>query len=817
MGLFSRLFSKNKELKRDLKSEAAVLSEKAPETLTKEEKKVIQARMREIKRNNRENPGSTQSAIPFLVMFKDGICQVSENYYTMTVQFFDTNYSTADFDEQNGIFAKYCSMLNTFDSSSQFQLTFENQQRSISDMLEAVKIPEKDDDFSELRKEYSDMLVDKLSSSSGQSTRKFLTFGVAADSKQQARSKLIGIKNDVIKAFKNFDVKARMLDGSERLETLYYSLNPFTDKEFIFDWKSMLKAGMDTKDFIAPRSLEWKKSSFTINNSCGQVWNLKLLAGEISDDILKDFLALPYLTCVNIHCQPIEQSEALKFVRRKLTNVNAMKVDHQKKASQSGYDMSILPPQIQMYIDDIEVLLNDLNSKDEKLFTISISIRCYAKNKKEMKLQADAIKRIVNKHNCTFFTYDFRQEQTLMSTLPIGYNDIPVERKMHTSGICGFVPFTTRELFSLEEGATYYGTNTLSGNMIRASRVNDLANPNGIVLGMPGFGKSFSVKREILDVFLITNDDIIICDPEGEYYPLVNVLDGQVVKISGSSKNYINPMEISFNTEQDENPITMKSDFIASMCEIIVGGKYGISAEERSVIDICVNEIYKPFMRDPSIEKMPTMTDLYEKLKEKGEIALRLVNSLEMFVNGSQNLFNHQTNIDLNNRVVCFDIKDLGSQLKKLGMLIIQETVWNRVRLNRERKKTTRYYIDEFHLLLRDEQTSAYSAEMWKRFRKWGGVPTGITQNVKDLLMSMQVESIFENSPFVYMLNQAPGDREILAENLHISDELITYVENVNQGEGLIKFGEMVLPFTDVFPTNTKMYQLLTTKPGESQ
>lgn len=807
--------SSKKKQKRDLKSEAAVLAEKKPETLTREEKKIILARMKEIKKNNNENSGSTQAAIPYMVMHKDGICQLTENYYTMTVQFFDTNYGTADFEDQNSIFSKYCSLLNTFDSSTRFQLTFENQTRSIADLIEAIKIPEKDDDFSELRKEYSDMLVEKLSSSSVQSTRKFLTFGVSADNKQQAKNKLIGIKNDVIKSFKSFEVQAKQLDGKERLETLFYSLNPFTDREFVFDWKSMLRAGMDTKDFIAPRSFVWKKNQFEINDAYGQVWNLKLLAGEIGDDILKDFMGLPYLLCVNIHCQPTEQAEALKFVRRKLTDVNAMKVDHQKKATQSGYDMSILPPQIQMYIDDIEQLLQDLNSKDEKLFTISISLRCYAKSKKDMKLQAAAIKRIVSKHNCSFFTYDYRQEETLMSTLPLGYNEIPIDRAMHTSGICGFVPFTTKELFSLEPGATYYGTNTLSGNLIRANRVTDLANANGLVLGMPGYGKSFSVKREMADVFLTTDDDIIICDPEGEYFPLVEALDGQIVKISGNSTNYINPMDINFSSEQEENPITMKSDFIASMCEIIVGGKYGISAEERSIIDICVNEIYKPFMQDPSIEKTPTMTDLYDKLKEKGEIALRLVNSLEMFVNGSQNLFNNQTNIDLANRVICFDIKDLGSQLKKLGMLIIQETVWNRVRLNRERHKITRYYIDEFHLLLRDDQTSQYSCEMWKRFRKWGGVPTGITQNVKDLLLSMQVESIFENSPFVYMLNQAPGDREILADKLHISDELLSFIENANQGEGLIKFGDMILPFSDVFPTNTKMYKLLTTKPGE--
>lgn len=815
MGLFRKSQNKASETI-DLKAQTDILQKKPAQSLTKEEKKIISKRISEIKKYNSDG-NVAQNVIPYLVMYKDGVCQVSENFFSMTVQFYDTNYVLADFDEQNNIFGKYCTLLNSFDNSIHFQLTFENQNRSKDKIIEAVQIPEQDDEFNHIRKEYSDMLTNKLlSGSTGQSTRKFITFGVEAASYKSAKPKLESIKNDVIKFFKGFAVEANVLKGKARLETLYYSLNPFKTEPFIFDWKSMLKAGMDTKDFITPPSFKFAKQQFEIGNAYGQVWGMNILAGELSDEILKDFLELQYLFCVNIHIQPLEQADALKFVKRKLTDVNQMKIDEQKKASQAGYDPDILPPAIKMYVEDIEILLNDLNSKDEKLFHISISVRNYARNKKELKLQQEALKRIVSKNNCSIFTYDYRQEQCLVSTLPLCYNKIPVVREMHTSGIAIFVPFTTRELFSMGQ-ATYYGVNTLSGGMIRANR-SDLSNPNGLILGTPGSGKSFSVKREILDSFLTTTDDIIICDPEGEYFPLVEALGGQLIKISVNSESFINPMDISLTADYEENPIAMKSDFITSLCEIIVGGRYGITAEERSVIDMCVNEIYKPFLsNNPTQETMPTMTDLYNSLKSKGEVALRVANSLEMFVNGSQNLFNHRTNIDMSNRIICFDIKDLGTQLKKLGMLILQETVWNRVSSNRTERKKTRYYIDEFHLLLKDEQTATYSAEIWKRFRKWGGIPTGITQNVKDLLSSSKVENIFENSEFIYMLNQAAGDREILGEKLHISPEQLKYVENSGQGEGLIRFGNVILPFTDNFPTDTEMYKLMTTKPLEQE
>ncbi|MDY3656165.1 MAG: ATP-binding protein [Ruminococcus callidus] len=811
-------FRKKNAKRKNHKASASVILDKPAAQITKEEKKILSARMAEIKAESK-NRRSVQNTIPYHTMYRDGVCEVSENFYSMTVQFFDANYSIAEFEEQNNIFDKYCDVINLFDNTIHFQLTFENQNRSKKKLIQTVQIPEQNDDFNRIRTEYSEMLTDKLlKGSNGQSARKFLTFGIESTSYKSARAKLMSIKNDVIKGFKAFGVEARALDGTERLETLYYALNPYGDENFVFDWDSMLHAGMATKDFICPKSFKFNKQNFEIGNAYGAVWHMNILAGELSDEVLRNFLEMQNLFCVNIHAEPLDQITALKFVKKKLTNVEQMKIDEQKKASQSGYDPDILPPQIKMYIDDIEKLLSDLNSKNERLFHISISIRSYAKNKKELRLQGEMLKRICQKNNCTIFPYDYRQEQTLVSTLPLCHNNIPVSREMHTSGIAVFVPFTTKELFQ-DGQATYYGVNTLSGNMIRANR-SRLKNPNGLILGTPGSGKSFSVKREILDCFLTTTDDIIICDPEGEYFPLVQSLHGQLIRIASNSEQHINPMDITIDDYLFSNPmevIANKSDFLISLCEIIVGGRYGLSSEERSVIDKCVQRIYKTFIEsNPVLETMPLLSDLQHELEHEGEVALRVFNSLEMFVNGSQNLFNHRTNIDLSNRIICFDIKELSNQLKKVGMLIVQDTVWNRVSENRNLKKITRYYIDEFHLLLKEEQTAKYSAEIWKRFRKWGGVPTGITQNVKDLLSSQEVENIFDNSDFVYMLNQAAGDRDILAEKLHISKEQMKFVTNSGPGEGLIRYDKVLLPFTDHFPMNTEMYKLMTTKPTES-
>lgn len=774
--------------------------------LSKKERKQIEARIKKLSKK----AYSVQTTIPYLEMFKDGICQVSENYYTKTIRFSDIDYQLVDYDSAGKIFDDYCRILNYFDEKIHFQLTFENQTIDTNTLLKEIDIPEQEDKFNEIRKEYADMLKKQLiEGNNGKTVFKYLTFGTEANSYKRAKNRLDNIANEVINQFKAMDVAATALNGEERLKVLHKSLNPFSDDEFLFDWKYRAVTGLSTKDFIAPPSMKLRKRNFDIGNAKGKVTMIQILAGELSDRILNELFESDELFCVNIHVKPYDQTEALKFIRLKLTAVEAMKIDEQKKAARSGYDTDILPPQIPMYIDELKSMLEDLNSKDERLFIITLTIRHYAQSSKELALQSERLKRIANKNNCKIIPLDNQQEEALGSSLILGSNKIEISRIITTSATAAFFPFTTRELF---EKGTYYGLNSLSHNMIMCDRKR-LKNPNGLFLGTPGTGKSMSVKREILDTYLKTEDDIIICDPEGEYFPLVSALDGQVIEISSDSQQHINPMDIELDS-QEGDPIAIKSDFIISLCEIIIGGT-GLEPTERSVIDKCVRSIYTQFAKNPIDANMPTLYDLYTELLSAGDIAARIATSLDLYVTGSHNVFSHATNVNLDNRIVCFDIKKLGTQLKKVGMLIVQEMVWNRVSTNRGLQKSTRYYIDEFHLLLKEIQTTKYSAEIWKRFRKWGGIPTGITQNVKDLLSSSEIENIFDNSDFIYLLNQSPGDREILAEKLHLSESQLKYVTNVEPGNGIIIYNNVKLPFTDRIESDTKMYKLMTTKLGE--
>ena len=423
---------------------------------------------------------------------------------------------------------------------------------------------------------------------------------------------------------------------------------------------------------------------------------------------------------------------------------------------------------------------------------------------------------IAQKHNCQLARLDFQQEEGLMSSLPLGYNQIEIQRTLTTSSVAIFIPFTTQELFQTGKDALYYGLNALSNNLIMVDR-KQLKNPNGLILGTPGSGKSFSAKREILNAFLVSDDDILIADPEAEYFPLVQRLDGQVIKISPTSKQHVNPMDLNLNYSDDDNPLSLKVDFLLSFCDIVVSSKDGLQPVEKTVIDRCVRLVYRKYLDDPRPENTPILEDLYNELRTQEEKEAHFIaTALEIYVTGSLNVFNHRTNVDINNRIVCYDIKDLGKQLKQLGMLVIQDQVWNRVTVNRAAGKTTRYYVDEFHLLLKGE-LAAWSVEIWKRFRKWGGVPTGITQNSKDLLASREIENILENSDFIFMLNQAAGDRQILAKQLNISPHQLSYVTHSGEGEGLLFYGNVILPFVDRFPKDTELYRIMTTKPLESK
>ena len=760
---------------------------------------------------------TAQHSIPYKEMSRDGICRVQDKLYSKTIRFYDINYQLAQPEDKNAIFSGWCDFLNYFDSSIHFQISFINHKTDLQDFERQLRVEPQGDAFDDVRQEYSRMLQDQFEKGkNGLMRTKYITFSIVAENIVEARPRLDRIETDLLNNFKVLGVKASPLNGVERLKILYETFNPEQDLPFSFRYDMLRHTGLTTKDFVAPTSFDFRNNRyFHMGETIGAASYLQILAAEFKDEVLKNFLEIDKNLILTMHIQSIDHVKAIKAVKQKMTEINSRKIDEQKRAFRSGYDMDIIPSDLNSYGNTAKGLLDDLQSRNERLFLVTILFLNTAKTKQELDTAIMQTSGLARTCNCILRRLDFRQEAALMSSLPLGQNLVPIARGLTTTSTAIFVPFTTQELFMGGE-SLYYGLNALSNNLIMVDR-KLLKNPNGIIIGTPGSGKSFAAKREIVSVFVVTKDDVIICDPEGEYYALVQALGGQVIHISAASHDYINPMDINLNYADDDSPLGFKADFILSLCELIMGSRNGIEAEEKSVIDRCLPLVYQKYFENPIPENMPILGDLYETLRKQPEIqAQRIATALEIYVNGSLKVFNHRTNVELDNRIVCFDIKDLGKQLKKLGMLIVQDQVWNRVTTNRYAHKATRYYVDEFHLLLKEEQTAAYSVEIWKRFRKWGGMPTGITQNIKDLLASREIENIFEDSEFIYMLNQAAGDRQILAKHLNISPRQLSHVTNSNEGEGLMFCGNVIIPFKDHFNKDLKLYSLMTTKPEES-
>ena len=804
-----------KELKKEKSDLKATLRLTPDAKLSSRDKRRLAASVSKAKRDGRL-PKTAQQTIPYQEMCRDGICIIGDRYFTRQIQFYDVNYQLAQNEDKNLIFENYCDFLNYFDSSIKVQLSFLNQRADMEEYQKSIHIPEQADDFNGIRREYSGMLKGQLArGNNGLTKTKYITFGIEADSLKEAKPRLERIEADVLANFKVLGVRAHSLDGYERLAILHRMFHPADNQKFKFAWDAIWKTGLSSKDFIAPDSFTFKSGQyFQIGRTYGAVSFLQILAPELTDRMLADFLDLESSMVVTLHIQSIDQSAAIKNIKRKITDLDRMKIEEQKKAVRAGYDMDIIPSDLATFGSEAKTLLEDLQSRNERMFLVTMLVMNHAGTRQKLENNIFQAAGIAQKYNCALRRLDYQQEQGLMSSLPLGLNQISIQRGLTTSSTAIFVPFTTQELFMNGE-ALYYGLNALSNNLIMADR-KKLKNPNGLILGTPGSGKSFSAKREITNAFLITPDDIAIIDPEQEYSPLVQRLGGQVIDISPASDQYINPMDLTLNYSEDDNPLTLKSDFILSLMELIVGGKAGLEPVEKTVVDRCVHMVYRDYLQDPKPEKMPVLGDLYALLREQPEQeAQRLATALEIYVTGSLNVFNHQTNVEIKSRIVCYVIKNLGKQLKKFGMQVVQDQVWGRVSENREVHKSTRLYIDEMHLLLREEQTAAYTVEIWKRFRKWGGIPTGITQNVKDLLASREIANIFENSDFIYMLNQAGGDRQILAKQLNISPHQLGYVTNSNAGEGLLFYGNVIIPFVDHFPKDTELYSIMTTRPED--
>ena len=784
--------------------------------LSRAEKKQLAQIMAQAKKS--KHPQTAQQTIPYLRMYPDGLCRVMENCYSKTVRFHDINYQQAQEEDRQAIFGGWCGVLNFFQPDVHVQFSFMNTQVNEAEFEKSLIIPHQNDGFDHVRDEFSLVLLHQVTKGNNALQRsKYITFSIEAESVRAAKARLEQIELQLLNHLKRLGVQAEALDGKERLQ-LMHGMMHMDDPQapFLFDWKWLPATGLSTKDFIAPSSLHFKDSHrFMIGRKMATISFMNILASEMDDRALVDFLSMQTTQVITMHIQSLDHVEAIKMVQRKLSDLNRSKIDEQKKAVRSGYDIDILPTEMNSYVDSLTELLKRLTSHAERLFLMTFTLLHTGDNRKGLKTVIDQAKGIAQEKLCQLIPLDFQQEEAFASALPLGVNKVEVERTMTTSETAVFMPFITQELFHRGKGALYYGLNALSNNIILAIR-SWLNTPNGLILGKPGSGKSFAAKREIGNVMLTTDHDVMICDPEGEYHAEVEHFGGQVVRISPISTDYINPLDINLNYSDGDEPIRLKSEFILSLCELVLDKKSGVAAQQKSIIDRALQVIYKPYFADPVPENMPILGDLYDELRRMAEPeAGQVATALELYVTGSLNVFNHRTNVELNNRLVCFDIKQLGSNLKKLGMLIVQDQVWNRVTINRAKRKTTWFYADEFHLLLSDPQTAAYSVEIWKRFRKWGGIPTGITQNVSDLLHSREIQTIFENSEFIMLLRLSSDDSKLLAERLHISDHQLSHITQASEGEGLLVFGNTIIPFIDRFPKNTELYRIMTTKPQE--
>ena len=766
---------------------------------------------------NRKAVLSAQQTIPYLVMHPDGVCQLPGGLYTKTVEYEDINYSVASTEDQTAIFSGWSSFLNYFDSSLPFQLSFINR-RSRSRSRYKVNIPPAQDDFDSIRAEFTGMLKNQIAkSNNGIERSKYITFGLPADGIAEARPRLERVEADVTGNLKRLGVPSVPMDGQARLALLHGQMHPGNREPFRFSWQDIPKTGLGTKDYIAPDSFDFRQArTFRIGQYWGAASYLQILASELSDKLLAEILELDAEMTVTMHIQTVDQLKAIKTIKGKISDIGKMKVEEQRKAVRAGYDPDILPPDLITFSKDAAELLADLQSRNERMFLLTFTVVNLAPTRQRLENDVFTVGGIAQKYNCTLKRLDWQQEQGFVSSLALGYNEVEIQRGMTTSSTAIFIPFMTREL-RMAGPSLYYGMNALSHNVIMADR-KKLKSANGLYLGSTGSGKSFAAKREIINVFLaIPKDRIIIVDPMGEYVPLVRRLgnQAQIIEISPDSPNHLNPMDVELNMTAGESPLSMKADFLLSLCELVVGGKDGLQPIEKTVIDRCVRLVYREQALGIATGKTPLLQDLYEELLKQPEPeARRVATALELYCTGSLNLFNHPTNVKTDKRVVCIVLKNMGENLRKIAMHITNEFVSQAVDANFHNGVSTWCYFDEFHILLRDALTASYFVAVWKMLRKKGCVPSALTQNVKDLLASREIEAILDNTDFMILLSQAQSDRAILAKQLGISEHQLSYITHSNSGEGLLFYGDVTIPFVDRFPRG-EIYNLLTTRPED--
>ncbi len=758
-------------------------------------------------------PRSVQDVIPVKAIWEDGIFLVGKNKYSKSFKFLDINYAVASKEDKEAMFLDYSALLNSLDAGATTKITINNRRINKLDFEKAILLKDSEDELDKYRKEYNQMLISQAKNANEIIQEKIITISVYKKSIEEARNYFTRATTDLMNHFNTLGSKCIELDATERLRIAHDFYRTGEETSFHFDIHETMKKGHDFKDFICPDSIELERDYFRVGNRYGRVFFLKEFASYINDDMVAELTDLNKNMMLSIDVIPIPMDEAVKEAENRRLGVETNITNWQRKQNANNNWSSILPYDMEQQRNESKEMLDDLTLRDQRMFLGVITVVITDETKEKLESDTEAILQIASKNLCQLGILRFQQLDGLNTVLPFGVRKIDAVRTLTTESLAVFIPFKVQEI--RHENGIFYGQNTISKNMIIADR-RQLLNGNSFILGVSGSGKSFAGKQEITSIRLRdSNADIIIVDPEREYSPLVKSMGGEVIKISATSNNHINAMDMNSEYGDGANPVILKSEFILSLCEQLIGSG-NLGPKQKSIIDRCTASVYRIFQQGNYQGIPPTLQDFREELlKQPEDEAKEIALAIELFTNGSLNTFAMNTNVNTSSRLICYDILDLGKQLLPIGMLVVLDSILNRITANRTKGKNTYIFIDEIYLLFQYEYSANFLFTLWKRVRKYGAFCTGITQNVEDLLQSHTARTMLANSEFIIMLNQASTDRIELAKLLNISDLQMSYITNVGAGEGLIKVGSSLVPFVNKFPKNTELYKLMTTKPGE--
>ena len=759
-------------------------------------------------------PKSVQDAIPVKTIWQDGIFLVGKNKYSKCYKFSDINYAVASRDDKESMFLEYSEVLNSFDTGATTKITIANRRLNKIDFEKTMMIPMANDALDKYRKEYNKMLLSKISGANGIVQEKFITISVEKKSLEEARNYFVRVGTDLSNHLKDLGSICIELDANERLRILhdFYRVGEEINFEN-YDMLDNIKKGHSFKDFICPDTMEIEKDYFRIGNRYGRVIFLKEYANYIKDSMVAELTDINRNMMLSIDVIPIPMDEAVKEAENRRLGIETNIANWQRRQNANNNFSAIIPYDMELQREQSKEFLDDLVTRDQRMFLSVLTMVHTADSKEQLDNDTEALLTTARKHLCQFGILKFQQLDGLNTVLPIGVRKIDALRTLTTESLAVFMPFRVQEI--RHTNGIYYGQNVISKNMIIADR-KQLLNGNSFILGVSGSGKSFTAKEELVSVMLRDpNADVIVIDPEREYSSLIKALGGETIYISATSKSHINAMDMNSEYGDGANPVILKSEFILSLCEQLIGSG-SLGAKQKSIIDRCTANVYRYYQQGNYQGTPPTLQDFYDELlRQKEPEAKEIALAIELFVNGSLNTFAKETNVDTNNRLICYDILSLGKQLQAIGMLVVLDSILNRITKNRAKGRNTFIFIDEIYLLFQHEYSANFLFTLWKRVRKYGAYATGITQNVEDMLQSHTARTMLANSELIIMLNQASTDRVELAKLLNMSDLQMSYITNVNAGEGLIKIGSSLIPFVNRFPKETELYKLMTTKPGE--